>query len=186
VTAVPPGQSPQVFDVAVHPAGKEIVFLDGTGTLHVCDLAARGALRPLPVAARRELRGLHFDAAGGVLTFVGRDGSLGVYDWLAGSTRFGPTRVFQLALDCAGRWAATSNPGHGVRICDVSAGTEMLALPPEGADIWALAFSPDATRVAVGMSDGSLAIWDLEQVRTSLAEFGLVMPSIRLLPAGKS
>jgi WD40 repeat protein len=54
---------------------------------------------------------------------------------------------------------------------------EILALTPEESDIWGLAWSPNGTRLAVGLSDGGLAVWDLDQVRSRLAEFGLPMPS---------
>ena len=60
---------------------------------------------------------------------------------------------------------------------DLEAGRPAYALPAEGGDVWGLAFSPDGTLLAVGLSDGGVALWDLEQVRARLAEFGLPAPS---------
>jgi WD40 repeat protein len=169
-----------VYDLAVHPTDDALVFLDASGKVHVCDMAAGAVPRPLPLEAQTALRGLHFDAQGQVLTYVGKDGSLGIWDWPAGRARTpGPT-VFHVALERSGRWAAASSATQGVVLCDVAAGREVLALPSEGADVWSLAWSPDATRVAIGLSDGGMAIWDLERVRATLADFGVALPSTRL------
>jgi tetratricopeptide (TPR) repeat protein len=56
-------------------------------------------------------------------------------------------------------------------------GREVFTLPPEGSDIWCLAWAPDGKKLAVGLSDGGVAVWDLEQVRARLAEFGFDAPS---------
>ena len=42
--------------------------------------------------------------------------------------------------------------------------------------VWGLAFAPYGRRLAVGRSDGGLAVWDLEGVRARLAEFGADVP----------
>jgi hypothetical protein len=60
-----------------------------------------------------------------------------------------------------------------VLLCDVAAGRGVLELPSEGADLWRLTWSPNATRVAIGTSDGGLAIWYLKPVRARLADFDL-------------
>jgi serine/threonine protein kinase/WD40 repeat protein len=170
-----PRGNPQVYDIALHPDG-DIVFLDADGNLQVCTLAKDAEARRLGTTARVEVRGLNFDAAGRRLTFVDRMGNLGMLDWpvARASLSDGPP-VFQVALDGSGRWVATASAAHELRIYDASAGREILALPAEGAAVWALAWSPDATRIAVGLSDGSLAIWDLEQIRARLAEFGIII-----------
>jgi WD40 repeat protein len=43
--------------------------------------------------------------------------------------------------------------------------------------VWSLAWSPDGTRLTVGISDGRVAVWDLREVRARLAEFGIESPS---------
>jgi WD40 repeat protein len=53
----------------------------------------------------------------------------------------------------------------------------VVTLPPETGDVWSLAWSPDGRRLAVGLSDGGLAVWDLDEVRARLAEFGLAVPA---------
>jgi serine/threonine protein kinase/WD40 repeat protein len=178
-TTGPRGANSVVYDLAVHPTKKEMVFLDSSGKVHWYDVERAAGPRPLPITAKAALRGLHFDAAGDRLTYVTPDGTLGVWDWASVKALNAGPRVFQLALDPSGRWIATSSPERGVLIGDVSVPQPVVELPPEGADAWALAWSPDATRVAVGLADGGVAVWDLEEVRSGLADFGLVIPSTR-------
>jgi WD40 repeat protein len=180
---VPPGKATVVYDLAIHPGSDTIVFKRHDGQLHVADPDGTVAPRPLAVNGSVALRGLHFDAAGRRLTYVTADRRLGVWDWHAAKVMAIGPKAYQLALDPAGRWAATSSDTQGVLVFDVAAVREMLTLPPEGPDVWAVAWSPDATRLAVGLSDGGVAIWDLEQVRASLAEFGLTVLSTRCVPA---
>jgi WD40 repeat protein len=49
----------------------------------------------------------------------------------------------------------------------------LAALPEDDSKVWALALSPDGERLAVGLSDGNLAIWHLPQVQRHLAALGL-------------
>jgi serine/threonine protein kinase/WD40 repeat protein len=172
-----------VYDLVVHPNGNEIAFLDFKSNLQVCSFTEGAPARRLPLKSRLEVRGLNFDATGNRLTYVTRDGTLGVWDWRSGVALPPGPRVFQVALDRTGRWAAASTPNQGVLIYDMPSVKETLMLPPEGADVWSLAWNPDATRLAIGMSDGSLAVWDLEQVRATLAEFGIAIPSTRFVQA---
>src|SRR5262249_15283665 len=130
--------------------------------------------RRLGVRARVELRGLAFDAAGAGLAYVRPDGRLGFLDWATGTTRATACKARHPALDRGGRWVATPSPSWEVVLHDVRAD---LTRPTEGSEIWSLAWAPDGTRLAVGLSDGGLAVWDLEQVRVRLAEFGLEAPA---------
>jgi hypothetical protein len=59
-----------------------------------------------------------------------------------------------------------------VVVCDLEAGGKPLRLPPEASDVWGLAWGPDGRRLALGLSDGGTAVWDIEAVRARLAEFG--------------
>jgi serine/threonine protein kinase/WD40 repeat protein len=177
---IAPPDGVSIIDVAPHPNGDELVFLNREGKLYAYDTTQGAKPRRLPVLAQSQVRGLHFDPTGEHLTYVTQGGQLGIWAWYKGAARTLDPRTFHIALDPSGRWAATSSPARGMLICDVANGREVLSLPSEGADVWSLAWSPDATRVAVGLSDGGVAIWDLEKVRASLAEFGLLVPSTRL------
>jgi WD40 repeat protein len=86
-------------------------------------------------------------------------------------------QAVHLALGPGARWVAATTPSRTTVVYDLQAGAETLALPEESGDVWGLAWSPDGRRLAVSRSDGGVAIWDLEQVRARLAEFGIVVPS---------
>ena len=49
-------------------------------------------------------------------------------------------------------------------VYELASGREWAVLPPQAAEIWALSWSPDGTRVAAGLTDGGVVVWDLEQV----------------------
>jgi WD40 repeat protein/tRNA A-37 threonylcarbamoyl transferase component Bud32 len=175
-----------IYDLAVHPAGEKVVYLDQTGALHVCALTHDAQPEPIGVAGRAELRGLHFDSAGDRLTYVTKQGKLGIWDFHAERALPSGPPVYHVALDPSGCRAAASSPAQGVLIYDMIAAETLLALPSEGADVWGLAWSPDARRLAVGLSDGGVAIWDLEQVRASLMQFGVTLPLARAMHIGQS
>jgi WD40 repeat protein len=177
---VKPPTGSTVYDLAVHPAGADLVFLTDSNELYAYDGERRGVPRLLDGKMHTLLRGLHFDAAGRQLTFVTPRRTLGLRDWPAGSVRDTGHKVYQLGLDAAGRWAATSSSDREVVVYDLQGrpgAQQLLSLPAETGDAWCVAWSPDNTRLAVGLADGGVAVWDLEQVRAHLAEFDIAIPS---------
>jgi WD40 repeat protein len=127
-----------------------------------------------------QVRGLNFAPSGRLLTFVRPARALGRWDWDKGAAAPDPgLPACQWAPAPGGRWAATASPDRAVAVCDLDAGKRVLELPPEESDVWSLAWSPDGRRLAVGLSDGVVAVWDLEEVRARLAEFGIAVPSLR-------
>jgi WD40 repeat protein len=64
-----------------------------------------------------------------------------------------------------GRWLATAGRGAPVRIFDVAQGREVSTFESTGGAVVALAFSPDARRIACGLSKGLITLWDLETRR---------------------
>jgi WD40 repeat protein len=167
----PPARWPTVYDLAIHPEEDGLVFLSRAGQLHVVPLEQTGSLRTLDLRAQIGLRNLQFDGPGERLTFITANHTLGVLDWHRAIVRDTGHKVFHVALSADGMWAAASSPDHEVTVYDLSSGRELLRLPAEGSDIWALSWSRDGTRLAVGLSDGCVAVWNLEQVRARLGEF---------------
>jgi WD40 repeat protein len=176
LSATPAGHKPPVvYDLAVHPDGPEVVYQDRDGRLHAWKVRGENPPHPLKPASRVELRALHFDAAGKRLTYVTPRGTLAVLDWPGGAVRDTGLKAFQIALSPDGRHAATSNADHEILVYDLTAGREVLRLPSARSDVWSLAWSPGG-HLAAGLSDGGLLLWDLEQVRARLREFGLPAP----------
>jgi WD40 repeat protein/serine/threonine protein kinase/tetratricopeptide (TPR) repeat protein len=174
-TVAPTVGSAGVIDLAPRPGGTELIFLQG-GRLYSYDLARADEARLLG-NARVTLRSLHFTPAGDRLTFVAPGGTFGLWDWTAKAGGDSGRRAESLAVSADGRWVAVGGAGQNVTIADLVSGQEVVALPAEGSDVWSLAWAPDGTKLALGLSDGDVAIWDLEQVRARLAEFGIDAPS---------
>lgn len=162
-----------VIDLALHPDGSTAVFLNRKGELYSYDLSGAGQMKQLAVAARAQSASLNFDAAGNYLTYISSQGKLGLWDWRLGIARTTEREVLRMAVGPDDRWAATSSLARSVILFERFTGADLLNLPPESADIWCLAWSPDGERLAVGFADGGLAIWNIEQVRARLAEFGI-------------
>jgi WD40 repeat protein len=179
-----PGQ--EVYDVAFHPNGSSLAYLaktkDNHARLYRYDLGAAEP-RVLPVTVRLQVRGLNFDPPGRLLTFVTPQATLARWDWdTEALVPSGSLTAFQWAPAPGGRWAATAGPDNSVALCDLDGGTRLLALPPEESEVWCLAWSPDGQRLALGLSDGSISLWDLAQVRDRLDDFGVRIPSMRPPP----
>jgi serine/threonine protein kinase/WD40 repeat protein len=174
---VPPARPTDVLDLAVHPSGADLVFLERSGKLYRQKLTADAEPGLLGAPSGVGLRGLHFDRAGRRLVFIAYGGKLGVWDWRTATARVTDQPVCQTALDATGRWLATSDAAQAVVVYDVEAERRAFTLPAEDSDVWSLAWSPDGARLVVGLSDGGVAVWDLGQVHARLAEFGVSVPS---------
>jgi serine/threonine protein kinase/WD40 repeat protein/tetratricopeptide (TPR) repeat protein len=166
-----------VIDLATRPGPSELVLLTQGGVLDTYDLARADGMRRLAVKARGVLRSLNFAPSGDRFTFVTPGGTLAVWDWQGKTAKDTQRRAESVAVSADGRWAAVAGPGQRVTILELESGREALTLPPEGSDVWCLAWAPDGTKLAAGLSDGSVAVWDLELVRARLALFGVDTPS---------
>jgi WD40 repeat protein/serine/threonine protein kinase len=77
----------------------------------------------------------------------------------------------KIALSADGRRFAWQ--GGGVSVWDMDSRKLLVELPEDDRKVWSLAWSPDGERLAVGLSDGTLAIWNLPQVQRHLTALGL-------------
>jgi WD40 repeat protein len=62
-----------------------------------------------------------------------------------------------------GKWAAAAD-GRAVSVCDRPSGAVVFTLPPEEAEVHALTWSPGRQRVAVGLANGGVAVWEVDRV----------------------
>ncbi len=172
-----PGNQPTAIDLAIRPGSSEVVFLTPAGQLYSFDLNRTDEPRLLTTSVCGLLRTLHFDPKGNRLTVITSTGTFGYWDWRAKKITDTRRRAELSALSADGRWAAVRSPGQNITVIEMATGQEIYTLPSEGGDVWCLAWSADGTQLAASLSDGRVAIWNLEQVRARLAEFGIVVPS---------
>jgi WD40 repeat protein len=71
------------------------------------------------------------------------------------------------------RLAMINNSGKGVDLWDPVTGNLLYTLPEESGSIWWLAWSPDSQRLALSSANGEIAIWNLKEVESQLAQIGL-------------
>ncbi|MCH7726155.1 MAG: hypothetical protein IH991_06710, partial [Planctomycetes bacterium] len=68
---------------------------------------------------------------------------------------------------------AADATAEALTIIDISAKRTLFTLSSERSPIKSVAWSPDGKRVALGLSDGGVVIWNLESVREQLTDIGL-------------
>jgi WD40 repeat protein/tRNA A-37 threonylcarbamoyl transferase component Bud32 len=156
-----PGQAAGVSRLAFSADGRRLVS-SGNVDVTVWDLAARKSLLAIQGAGRGDAPALSPD---GTLLFtdlgkgnpqlrlcdVERRKPDLVLDWGA--------RVYHLkAYSADGRRVAGASMGR-VGVWDVRSGAEIASFSPPGT-LYALAFSPDGTRLATGGADQVIRLWD--------------------------
>jgi WD40 repeat protein len=72
-----------------------------------------------------------------------------------------------------GRRLAACRTPSSVAVVDLEQGEIAFTFREETSPVWSLAWSPDARRLAIGLSDGGLCVWDLHEVQSQLDKLGL-------------
>jgi WD40 repeat protein len=78
-----------------------------------------------------------------------------------------------LALSPDGRWLAALMQPDAVSLWHRPTGKHIFSLRPETGTVWSLAWDASSESLAVGQSDGGLAVWHLPKIKKKLADAGL-------------
>jgi WD40 repeat protein len=78
-----------------------------------------------------------------------------------------------IALSKDGRRFAGLLRGDVVSVWSTADRKMLYSFRPEHSNVWSLAWSHDGDRLAVGLSDGGLAVWDIRVIHAELARIGL-------------
>jgi WD40 repeat protein/serine/threonine protein kinase len=141
--------------------------------------------RPFPaVHLANDWKCLAFLPGGKHLVFVSDTGVAAAWDVMTGRKAFAfdaqqsKEGTDSARLDCIIALSADGAKlagirGRNVTIWETASRSVSLRLPEEQSLIYSLAWSPDRERLAVGTSDGGLAIWNLPKIKAQLDEIGL-------------
>jgi RNA polymerase sigma factor (sigma-70 family) len=162
--------------VEVTPDGNTAFVASLRGWLYVADLEA-GLVRYRMGEEGRQFRVFAVSADGGLLLSAIAAKEVRVWEVASGQpvlTFRGHRRTpFALALSPDGRVAASADDGYPgnsatskegastLRLWDVATGEEVAKFEGYGADVTALGFSPDGTRLAAGLGNGSALVFDV-------------------------
>ena len=164
--------------MAVHPSGLEVILGSDRG-IYRYDLLRADGPHPLQVPGNGP-KGFKFYEGGRYMTFATSEDVLGIWDWdKAAVARMTKTKVWagRLVITDDGRWAVMQDGSWRGSIVDLRAEEKLLSLPPEAGSIWNIACTRDGRRLAFGTTDGTIAIWDLVEVRSVLRDFNISIPA---------
>ncbi len=171
----------ECLHLALSHDGELAAYIESNYIVKVWDVARA---RELEFSGPRALIGWHSLAFRSArdLVYISSDRVAVVWDAAANrmARTIGTPGRFEgshIAVSPDGRWLAAEATPSSVAIADLERGEVIFTFRDERSPIWSLAWSPDARRLAVGLSDGGLVLWDLERVRAVLADAGIAAVS---------
>jgi WD40 repeat protein len=167
--------------MAISPDSELAAFVQDKKTVSVYDLEKK---RVTPLSQARLLLGWHnlaFRPHSRQLAFISDQGTCDVWDLSRVALAFrlgeaGTFESFHMAISPGGRWLVAEPTPPVAAVWDLRRRALAFTLREERGPIWSFAWSPDDRRLAVGLADGGLVVWDLNELRARLAEAGLEEP----------
>jgi WD40 repeat protein len=160
------------------PDGKRIAWAEGFYAVKLWDVNRQA---PIPFHGPSLLAGwqsLGFLPDSRHLVMIDQNRMAEVWDVETGRRVFtlGETGEFaksHVALSPDGRWLAGDHTTSAVAVWDIERRRRHFILPEEHGPIAHLTWNRDGSRLAIGMKDGRVVLWDLPQIRARLAALGL-------------
>jgi WD40 repeat protein len=161
--------------VKFSPNSKLLAWVDNWKQVQVWDIEAGKSLS-IDAKMHQGWHGLAFVEEG--LAFVAPNLSIEIWDLRRGVRvdSLGLPGEFQsphIAATPAGDYLAGLQTPDSVALWDVKARKKVFVLRPERNQVWSLDFDPTGTKLAVGLSDGGVAVWDLSAINRALADLEL-------------
>ncbi|MFO0915095.1 MAG: serine/threonine-protein kinase [Pirellulales bacterium] len=122
--------------------------------------------------------GLAIAKPGQQIAYVSDAGMVEFWDLLEGRVvktlgTKGHFKAPHLALSPDGRWLAALASPNAIEIWDTGSQQLAYSFRPEHCAIWSLRWSPDSQKLATGLADGGMAIWNVAIIRRELQKMGL-------------
>ena len=164
--------------LAVSPDGRWIVYASDDRDLNLFDVSQRKPHSISAPAINQGWHGLGFFPDNKRFIYVSQQGTADAWDVVAdqASLSLGSAGEFHaphLALSRTGQLFAGLSGSDAVSVWDTLRQEKLFTLQPDGNAVWSLAWSPDERQLAVGFTDGRVALWDLDEVRQELSKLGL-------------
>jgi WD40 repeat protein/tRNA A-37 threonylcarbamoyl transferase component Bud32 len=158
--------------------GSTMVWAQNDSNLHTWDItAAREKLLHAPPMIQG-WHGIAFLPDKESIIYISKPGIAQI--WSVKDDRsvasFGEPGMFSaphIALSPNGDWFAGLTQPDTVAIWHVPTRKHVFSLRPEAGTVWSLAWDVSSTQLAVGQSDGGLAVWHLPRIEIKLSEMGL-------------
>ncbi len=183
-------QGDRAFDCAFSPNGRYLVWVhkvtpsgaDAQSTnrenrLRIWDFDTRQSIDADAPRLLQEWHALAFFSNGERFAYVTPQKRLQSWDAATGRTaQLLPNILFDaphIALSRSGRWIAGKPAWNEVIVCDLDQRDVRYALRPETCDVIALDWSPSERKLAVGLHDGRVLIWNLDRLNEELTRLGL-------------
>ena len=169
-------------DRSIHVAGSpDFRWLAWVYHDSAIDLWNIEAAKPRPLHASRLNQGWHglaFFPDSRRLTFVTDRGVADVWDVVQDKKMAQLGDVDELinphiALSADGRWLAGVVAPNAISVWNTTSGKRFFVLRPERSSIMSIAWNRQADKLAVGLTDGGISLWDIVRIRAELAKLGL-------------
>jgi WD40 repeat protein len=158
----PPGNLPQVDQLAFSSDGMTLALSYSTGVTEIGDTVTRQLITVLP-AGGSTVRSLALRPDGSMLAVLTSDGTTHLWNTATASPFTAAAVVDSLAFSPGSHTLAATVPGHRgtVQLWDTSTGRPVGMLPSaDTSGIGSAAFSPNGQVVAIGYNDGTAQLWD--------------------------
>jgi WD40 repeat protein len=171
-------RQPAVYELCIAPRGQTAYLIEQRATqLKKIDLETRAVTEVAGAAAVESILALAFDPAGRTLSFKAEGGAVCLFHTEDGTVSRHGQGLFGSSTHWrsrSGRWfVGHEQKDDSLFLFDLEHESVALRLPSEETDVWSVRQTPDDSRVAVGLTSGSIALWDLVAVRRSLQTLGL-------------